>query len=362
MQWVDLLGHEQPKAWFMRALANGRLATSFLFVGPSGIGKRTFARLLAKGLLCRNSPPDSLEACGHCEDCTQVDATTHPDLITVSKPEDRAFIPVDMLIGQRESRMREGLCHDISLRPFSGRRKIAIVDDADYFNTEGANCLLKTLEEPPVDSLLILLGTSLQRQLPTIRSRCQAILFRPLALEQLHSLILRFGITDSPTRATELARAAGGSLSQAQLLADPTLAEFQEQLLHSLSEPRLPIAALVKECGAVADAAGKDPRLKRERLKLVMQQSASFYRLLALHLSYPAASSLAAGADAVERFSSEALQREVHKCGRHWKMGVAGATRAWNRCLLAAEQIDRNANQASLLEAWATDLATLGGC
>ena len=77
--------------------------------------------------------------------------------------------------------MREGLCHDIALKPFRGGRKIAIIDDADYLNQEGANCLLKTLEEPPEKSVIILIGTSQQRQLPTIRSRCQIVRFAPLS-------------------------------------------------------------------------------------------------------------------------------------------------------------------------------------
>ena len=67
--------------------------------------------------------------------------------------------------------MHEGLCHDIALRPFMGGYKVALIDDADYLNAEGANCLLKTLEEPPPRSVLILIGTSPAKQLPTIRSR-----------------------------------------------------------------------------------------------------------------------------------------------------------------------------------------------
>ena len=95
--------------------------------------------------------------------CLQVDALTNPDLQIVSKPRDRNFIPVERFIGDREHRMSEGLCHDISLKPHYGGRKIAIIDDADFLNQEGANCLLKTLEEPPPKSLLILIGTSEQR-------------------------------------------------------------------------------------------------------------------------------------------------------------------------------------------------------
>ncbi len=73
--------------------------------------------------------------------------------------------------------MREGLCHDIALKPFMGGRKVAIIDDADDLNEEGANCLLKTLEEPPPHSVLILIGTSAERQLPTIRSRARRFVF-----------------------------------------------------------------------------------------------------------------------------------------------------------------------------------------
>ena len=102
---------------------------------------------------------------------------------SVARPPGKSFIPVDLFIGDREHRSQEGLCHRLSLRPASEKRRIAIIEDADFLNEEGANCLLKTLEEPPPGSVLILIGTSQQRQLPTIRSRCQVIRFRRLSDE-----------------------------------------------------------------------------------------------------------------------------------------------------------------------------------
>ncbi|MCC6510044.1 MAG: AAA family ATPase, partial [Pirellulaceae bacterium] len=97
MQWSDLIGHQRQKLWFDRAMARGRLANTFLFLGPDGVGKRTFAHLLAKSLLCHNSPGDQLLPCGACEDCAQVNAMTHPDLIEVSKPADKANLPLEAI-------------------------------------------------------------------------------------------------------------------------------------------------------------------------------------------------------------------------------------------------------------------------
>src|SRR5262245_57916847 len=119
MPWQEILGHDRLVEQFRRALRRERLASTFLFVGPTGVGKRTFALKLAQGLLCDNVPPARLEPCGHCAACQQVAAGTHPDVEVVSRPADKAFIPLATLIGEDERRMREGLCYNISLKPFS---------------------------------------------------------------------------------------------------------------------------------------------------------------------------------------------------------------------------------------------------
>src|SRR5256885_12928292 len=181
MSWQSIRGHDRVVEKFRRGLAKGRLASTFLFVGPPGIGKRTFALKLAQALLCEKVVPEALAPCGECPSCRQVQSLNHPDIEIVTKPADNAFIPLEALIGDAEHRMRAGLCYNIALKPYSGRRKVAIIDDADYLNKEGANCLLKTLEEPPPQSVPILIGTSEQRQLPTIRSRCQIVRFQSLA-------------------------------------------------------------------------------------------------------------------------------------------------------------------------------------
>ena len=161
-------------------------------------------------MLCHQRPEAALDPCETCPSCTMVLAGTHPDLDVVSKPADKSFLPLDLFLGDREHRRQEGLCHNISLKPFMGGRKIAVIDDADYLNAEGANCLLKTLEEPPPQSVLILIGTSPAKQLPTIRSRCQLVRFQPLAAEMVAEILLSKGLAADAAEARRLAAACRG--------------------------------------------------------------------------------------------------------------------------------------------------------
>jgi len=148
MAWQGIEGHDAVAARFAGAFDRGRIAGSYLFVGPPGVGKGSFALALARALVCREPRP-GLVACGECSSCVQALAGSHPDIDVVRKPEDRATIPLELLIGDAEHRMREGLCWRLLLRPAAGRRKVAVILDADHFSEEAANCLLKTLEEPP---------------------------------------------------------------------------------------------------------------------------------------------------------------------------------------------------------------------
>ena len=239
------------------ALERGRLASTFLFVGPAGVGKRAFALKLAQALLCGERPAVLLDPCERCPACVQVAAGTHPDLEVVSKPPDKSFIPVAAFIGDKEHRMHEGLCHKISLKPFLGGRKIAIVDDADDLNQEAANCLLKTLEEPPPRSVLILIGTSADKQLPTIRSRAQLIRFRPLPEEVVVQLLLDQKIVTDPAEARRLAAQSGGSVRRANEMADPDLWTFRANLLSAVARP-LDSAGLARATSEFVDEAGKE--------------------------------------------------------------------------------------------------------
>ncbi|MEX0820084.1 MAG: DNA polymerase III subunit, partial [Pirellulaceae bacterium] len=280
MSWQGIEGHDDNVERFRRILACGRLASTFLFVGPPGIGKRTFAMKLAQSLLCEVAADAELNPCGKCPACQQVAAGTHPDLDLISKPADKSFIPVEFFIGDRDHRMQDGLCHNISLKPYLGGRKIAIIDDADYLNQEGANCLLKTLEEPPPKSVIILIGSSEQSQLPTIRSRCQIVRFRRLGQEVVASLLLSLGGVETDVEARRVAALSEGSLWRAKQFCDPQLSDFRGEFLAKLSQLPDQAVSLAADIGLFVDAAGKDAPVRRERLKLVIMIAVDYYREL----------------------------------------------------------------------------------
>jgi DNA polymerase-3 subunit delta' len=343
MSWQSIRGHDAVLERFRQALARGRLASTFLFVGPAGVGKRTFALQLAQGLLCERAAPERLAACGDCQTCHQVAAGSHPDVQVVSKPADKNFIPLELLIGDKEHRMQEGLLHNISLRPYSGKRKIAILDDADYLNKEGANCLLKTLEEPPPKSLLILLGTSEQRQLPTIRSRCQIVRFSPLDESDVAELLVERGLCDDTAIARRAAAHSRGSLSLAWLWCDEQMAEFRRQLLAILCRSEHEAAAAAKTIAQFVDDAGKETALKRERLRLAVSLAEEFYRAALLWI--------ASGQSPGDRELSAAVGDAVK-----WIGGAEAALDCLEICLDAYGHIDANVHPATFIEWWLDEL------
>ncbi|MDX1946565.1 MAG: DNA polymerase III subunit [Pirellulaceae bacterium] len=340
-----LRGHAPILDQFRHALSRGRLASTFLFVGPAGIGKRLLALHLAQALLCERRPEERLDPCGECPSCRQVLAGSHPDVEIVGKPADKAFIPVESLIGDKEHRMRAGLCYNISNKPFSGRRKIAIIDDADYLNKEGANCLLKTLEEPPPKSILILIGTSEQRQLPTIRSRCQIVRFAPLAADDVAAILVEQGLCPDPAAAQKAARQGHGSIERASLWCDERLVEFRVALLAILSDREPSLAEASKLVGSFVDEAGKEAPLKRARLRLVFSLAEEFYRQLLV----AAAAGQKSGDPALDEAATRALR---------WFPGEEGAAACLDLCLDAYAHLEANANQATLIEWWLDELAS----
>jgi DNA polymerase-3 subunit delta' len=261
VSWQRIRGHEVQKRAFERAWQRGRLAHAYLFVGPAGVGKHLFAVELAKAIFCTSAAPDRLEACDHCPACAQVEAGTHPDCFTARRPEDSLELPIDV--------MRE-FCEKFALKSATGKGKVAILDDADDLNEEAANCFLKTLEEPPPRSVLILIGASAERQLPTIVSRCQVVRFAPLPDDVVIDLLRSQGVQDEQLL-QRLARLSGGSPGQARALAEPALWDFRRTFLANLAGSQLDSVAVGKTLTEFVAEAGKESGAQRRRATLVLR-------------------------------------------------------------------------------------------
>jgi DNA polymerase-3 subunit delta' len=345
--WHGILGHDAVVERFRSSLRHGRMASSYLFLGPSGVGKRAFALKLAQALLCQSRDTAELEPCGQCESCQLAQAQNHPDLDVVQLPEGKRRMPVELFLGDREHRNQVGLCHNISLRPMMGRRRVAIIDDADHLTIESSNCLLKTLEEPPPGAVLILLATSRGRLLPTILSRTQAVRFEGLSTEVLEHLLLEQQIVAEAQQAEKLAPHCQGSLAVARELADPEWWELQQWLLPQLVASRFDSIRLAARVNEFVGPAGKMANARRQQLRAVFQMVGSHFREV-LREVYRRESAGPPGASAAADKAAE-LGESAQQC----------ALQILDRCLEAEVELDRNANQATLLECWLDDLASI---
>lgn len=239
MIWSDLRAHAPQVEMFRRALQRGRVAHAYLFLGPAGVGKRLVAQRIAQSLFCSRCDDIELDACGDCPPCRQMQAGTHADFLTVGLPEGKRELPIAAFLGPEDRRGREGLLHDLSLRPMTATRRIAVIDDADRMNEESANALLKTLEEPPSGSILFLISPAADPLLPTIRSRCQPLHFAPLAVQDVVDLLVAQGLVADAASARDVARLSEGSLDTARQLLEPQLRALREVIHTALAAGRL---------------------------------------------------------------------------------------------------------------------------
>ena len=200
MPFGDVIGHRPIVALLARSVARDSLPPSLIFAGPAGVGKRLVATALAQTLNCLSLPSD---ACGTCAACTRITRGVHPDVL-VLEPGDTGLIKIEPV---RDAIDRA------SYRPFEGKRRVVIIDQADALVPAAQNALLKTLEEPPSMSVFILVTARPDVLLPTIRSRCPRLNFRPLSPNEIAGALVARGQTETAARA--VAAAADGSLGRA---------------------------------------------------------------------------------------------------------------------------------------------------
>ena len=177
MGFAEIVGHQRILEHLRSALNNGRLHHAYLFLGPDGVGKRTVAMALAKAIHCAENEYDY---CGECVNCARISDGNHPDVRVIQTLADKKEISIQQI---REFE------RELNYRSFTGKRKIAIIDQATQLNTAAQNALLKTLEEPPADSLMILIAASGGGLLPTVRSRCLRLSFAPLPRQEVATFL-----------------------------------------------------------------------------------------------------------------------------------------------------------------------------
>lgn len=167
MSFSDHKEHKLIADQLRRSLEHGRLAHAYLFAGNRGTGKTALARTLAKALNCLKKEHDS---CDHCDSCRRIEEGAHPDIYWIRPESKSRRITVDQIREFERS---------ANLKASSARVKVGIVEDADCMGEEASNAFLKTLEEPPAQTIIVLITTQPQRLLPTILSRCLRIAFGP---------------------------------------------------------------------------------------------------------------------------------------------------------------------------------------
>src|SRR2546425_2465479 len=250
-----LIGNDEVKDSLRRLLATGRTTGSLLFTGEQGIGKKLFALELAKAFNCRNrmgaaaqtkdqrpkAKGQFLDACDECSSCKRIARSAFAPFGKDDDDKNRLIWSEHMDVAMarpykniiRVPVMRE-LESEANFRPFEGATRVFIVEDADYMNDQAANALLKTLEEPPPTTHLILTTSNPMALLPTIRSRCQVIRFAPIPHEQIEKFLI--DKEAMPTAdAKLLARTSRGSLGRALATDIESYRERREAMLAELT-------------------------------------------------------------------------------------------------------------------------------
>ncbi|MGB3225510.1 MAG: DNA polymerase III subunit delta' [Desulforhopalus sp.] len=222
--FTRLFGQEKAKRLITRSLTAGRVPHAYIFKGPEGVGKKMFARGVAAAVNCRDNM--KIGACGICSSCKKFRSMNHPDFLVVSP--DKGMIKIDQI---------RRLTRELSYPPYESSMRVVVLEDVQTMRREAANSLLKTLEEPPENNLLILIAEASQEILATLSSRCQVIPFSQLSIDDTAAILVQQGIDIESARL--LARLSEGSPGKALQFHKSELIDLWRKIISFLSDPKV---------------------------------------------------------------------------------------------------------------------------
>jgi DNA polymerase-3 subunit delta' len=315
-----VIGHEWATELLDRSIRTDRISHAYLFVGPSQIGKTTLAKVFAQALLCQ----DADVPCGRCRACWLVQMDRHPDVHLVAPEKDRIKIE-DIRDLQRA----------VALSPVEGAYRVCVISQFDMATLSAANCLLKTLEEPPERVILLLTAARLESLLPTIISRCQVLSLRQATTEQILSTLRARGVDGA--RARLLAHLARGRVGWAiEAGQDEQWIVRRNQLLDEL---RGLVEGGAAQRFAWAERLSKEP----DHVKVVLEVLSGWWRDVLV---------LAAGSGV----QITNVDREAELAEWAARYGLIVAQRMLESIRDTIWKLDRNANQRLALEVLALEM------
>jgi len=265
MPFTDILAQDHIIDHFNNAIKTDHLSHAYIFTGQEGVGKALFAKEFAKALNCKNNDNDS---CNSCTNCNRIEMLNHPDVFWIEREEKAKFIKIENI---------RNLQNSVRLSPLESDYKIFIIKEADRMNEEASNCLLKTLEEPSPNTIIILIANSVAPIKDTIRSRCQIIRFQPIPSHIIESQLTDKSGADA-NKIGWISRFCNGSLANALHLLDDNHYEMNNDIVTRMTGPDLDNLIFAEEVIDSYLSTGDSLEEKRQILKSILHCILQLYR------------------------------------------------------------------------------------
>ncbi|OGW75862.1 MAG: hypothetical protein A2Z72_04365 [Omnitrophica bacterium RBG_13_46_9] len=312
MSFRDIKGQDWALGILRENISKNCVFPSYLFVGPDGVGKSEVAKNFAKTVNCLDAAKDfgQFEPCDRCASCNKINLRIHPDVFFVEPKGLSLSITIDQI---------RAVIAKANLKPYEGKKKVFILDKAHSMNNEASNAFLKTLEEPPKDTVFILMSRSKEALLSTVVSRCYVIRFFTAPLETVENIIMeKFGTERDQARI--LSNFSCGRIGEAIKMNEEKFIERKNRIIDSLLNTG---KGLLKELEAYSD---------KEELKMDLEFLVSFFRDIFLYKAIKNEKNL---------FHIDRIAEIKSRCGR---FTLEGLDYMIKRIIVLRSYIDRNVN------------------